>query len=271
LIRYKKDRNKIHNRKHEIRDYIRAIIIVLKGNTYWTSYDGNINAGTLYNKYLEFTKEGIFSEFIQFVREKYFCLESTSKLKFQAIDSSFIANKCCSKLERNKHYYNKKGAKVHTIVDALGIPLSILITNGNKSDVSVVEELLKSIKIDTRTKQYKKINKHKQYFLGDKGYDSQAVRKCVEAKGYTVIIDYNKRNTKDPKKVKRLDKKSFKLYKKRIKVEHFFAQLKQFGKLSNVTVKKLDNLLPMVDIISAFIIFRKKSKEIMKEMKKHKW
>ena len=44
--------------------------------------------------------------------------------------------------------------------------------------------------IITKTKKYQEIHKYKQYFLADKGYDTNNIMKLLKEKGYISIIDY---------------------------------------------------------------------------------
>lgn len=78
-----------------------------------------------------------------------------------------------------------------------------------------------------KLKKYNKTNRYTQYILGDKGYDSINTRQLFIDRGYTTIIDYNKRNTKDPAKIKRLSGEAYKKYKKRIVIENTFCYIKK--------------------------------------------
>ena len=142
---------------------------------------------------------------------------------------------------RNKYYKNKKGIKISTIVDINGIPLSLLIINGNESDLTSLKPTVDNLFIETNSYQYKNNNRYKQYFLGDKGYYSKNNKLILSEKGYKPIIGINNRNTKNPKKIKRLSPKEKIIYKKRIIVENFFAKIKKYPKLDKIYEKKIDN------------------------------
>lgn len=62
---------------------------------------------------------------------------------------------------------------------------------------------IKNMLVDTETRKYKNVNKHKHYFLADKGYDSNIIRNMLIEKGYYVIIPFNKKNTKNISKIKK--------------------------------------------------------------------
>jgi len=93
--------------------------------------------------------------------------------------------------------------------------------------------------IITKTKKYQEINKYKQYFLADKGYDTNNIRKLLKEKGYISIIDHNRRNIKDINKIKKLTKKEKYHYRKRLRVENFFAWLTLYPKMNTVVKKFL--------------------------------
>lgn len=64
-------------------------------------------------------------------------------LKYQSTDTSFIYNKKCRGLNRNKYFKYKKGVKISTINDANGIPLLIFVSNGNVNDACVFHDTYK--------------------------------------------------------------------------------------------------------------------------------
>ena len=51
---------------------------------------------------------------------------------------------------------------------------------------------------------YKNSPEHKQYFLCDLGYDLVEIDKTLRTYGYEPIILQNKRNLKDPAKIRKL-------------------------------------------------------------------
>jgi len=67
--------------------------------------------------------------------------------------------------------------------------------------------------------------------LADKMYDTNEFRNSCTKANYKPIIDYNKRRTKDVKKIKRLTKKERKIYNKRIKVENRFCIFKKYRRI----------------------------------------
>lgn len=160
-------------------------------------------------------------------------------MKYQYIDSSFIANKNGKfkhngkrNIGRNKFYKNKNGIKLSIICDSLGVPNSVVFKPGNVNDS--VQNLNK---LYTIAKNYNP--KKKSIIMGDKGYDTIKFRKTCKEFNLIPLIDYNKRNTKDEYKIKKLSKKEINLYKKRITVENCFSWLKQNKRIDQILDKNI--------------------------------
>lgn len=114
-------------------------------------------------------------------------------------------------------------------MDGLGNPTHVHLTPGNVHDVVEAPRLIEA----ARGKN----------FIGDKGYDANAVIEAAEAKGMNVIIP-PKSNRKDPRKI------DFHLYKERHLVECFFNRLKQFRRVATRYEKTARNFLGFVLVAS---------------------
>jgi len=173
-----------------------------------------------------FRNNNIFIDFYKLLLEKYFTRNRMNKLKYQLIDSIFIANtNGIEKIGRNKLYKNKKGAKISCVTVSFGIPISILIKGGNVHDSQFVEDHMKSMLIICNKGNNRKNYKHKLFMLGDKGYDSKEIRKILSENNYYSIIDYNKRNIKDKANIRKFKTTEKTIY--RIKVENLFCHMKK--------------------------------------------
>tara|TARA_Y100000590_G_C15423262_1_gene902222 strand:+ start:286 stop:852 length:567 start_codon:yes stop_codon:yes gene_type:complete len=101
--------------------------------------------------------------------------------------------------------------KIHMAADAHGNPIDFEITGGEVHDSQVAEKLLEiAEKVEGEN------------FIGDKGYDSKAIRESAQAKGIQPQIP-TKKNSKKPNP--NFDRQ---LYKYRHLVENLFARLKHF-------------------------------------------
>ena len=65
--------------------------------------------------------------------------------------------------------------KIHMSVDSCGFPLHFKITGGEVHDSKTASELINEMPVT-------------EYVVGDKGYDSEAIREQIEKKGSTVVI-----------------------------------------------------------------------------------
>lgn len=253
-----KNQNYAHNIKYSIRDYFNEIIKFTSNSVYWRRYKGKIDGKTLNNKHNEFIKAGIYKKAYETILYKYISNNGINKMKYQIIDSLFIKNKfCCGNLGRNKYYKNKRGIKVSSIVDSTGIPISLICRKGQIYDSQLFKDTYNSIMIITKTKKYQEINKYKQYFLADKGYDTNNIRKLLKEKGYISIIDHNRRNIKDINKIKKLTKKEKYHYRKRLKVENFFAWLTLYPKMNMIVEKSIESFEGLVYLCSGIILNRR--------------
>ena len=103
------------------------------------------------------------------------------------------------------------GTKIHAIVDALGYPLEILLTGANVHDSVPAAEFI--------------AGKPSQYFIGDKAYDSNAIREAVARNGAAAIIPSHGRRFH----VFDFDKH---IYKERNLVERFFQRIKAWRRIA---------------------------------------
>jgi transposase len=97
--------------------------------------------------------------------------------------------------------------KIHAVVDALGNPVALSLTPGQAADITQAAPLLDEVEPDA--------------FIGDKGYDSDALIEKLEQRGITPVIP-PKANRKEPRET------DFALYCERNLVERFFNALKQY-------------------------------------------
>ena len=93
------------------------------------------------------------------------------------------------------------------MVDALGNPVALSLTPGQAADITQAAPLLDAIQPSA--------------FIGDKGYDSDALVEKLEKRGITPVIP-PKANRKEQRET------DFALYRERNLVERFFNTLKKY-------------------------------------------
>ena len=253
-----KNKEKIHNIKYSIEEYVTEILYVCRNLSYWNSYRGKFNYKTLYNKHLYFSKNEIFKKAYKIILDDYLKKNKFEKIKYLSIDTSFIGNKkgCKinnNKIPRNKFFKGKKCIKISSITDKNGIPLSLLTFGGNINDAETFKKTYNDMLIVKGS--HIKGNKYKSYFMADSGYCSKKIREKLFYDGYIPLIKKNFRNTKniDLFKDDMINKYNEK-YKKRIIVENFFAKVKKFTKINLLFENYVDNYDSLLYLASISIL-----------------
>jgi|SRR3989304_9692503 len=202
---------------------VTEIIYFMKSGVSYEDYRGPLSAKTLCDHIHFFEQNKIFQKVYQLMHKDY-SVDNKNAFKYQSIDTSYIVNKNGKiNLGRNKHNKNKNCYKLSFIVDSNRIPCSTICVSGNHNDAKIGND-----NIDAILDHVKDINAIcKPYMLGDKMYDTKEFRDKCSDNGYKPIIDYNRRNTRDNKLIKRLIKKEREIYVKRIKVENAFCIAKK--------------------------------------------
>ncbi|MBT2246857.1 IS5 family transposase [Sphingobium sp. BHU LFT2] len=120
-------------------------------------------------------------------------------------------------------------SKLHALVDADGRPVGLRLTGGQVHDACEAEALIEAIPEGAT-------------LLGDKGYDSNAIRQAVAARNVWANIP-NRSNRKQPFAF------SPWLYKQRNLVERFFNRIKQFRGIATRYDKDPANFLAAIKLI----------------------
>jgi transposase len=121
------------------------------------------------------------------------------------------------------------------IVDALGLPLTFKITEGQRHDILPAKELVGRVS--------------SRCLLADKAYDSQAFRSALDEQGCDQVIPSNRsRAQRRP-----YDKE---LYKARSEIECTFGLLKQARRFATRYEKTLRNYAAVVAIGCALLWLR---------------
>ena len=123
--------------------------------------------------------------------------------------------------------------KIHAAVDALGNPLRIILTVGQRADITQAEDLVAGYPADA--------------VLADRGYDADAFVSLLQKAGIQVVI---------PAKKNRLEQRVIdkNLYKDRNKVERFFNKLKAYRRVATRYEKTVTSFAGFVYLASAMIL-----------------
>ena len=115
--------------------------------------------------------------------------------------------------------------KIHVVVDGLGNPTKVELTEGQVHDVTQAPKLLKEAK--------------NTVVLGDKGYDSDAVVAQIEAQGSLAVIPPRR----DRRVMRSYDRD---LFRSRSLVEQFFARIERCRRVATRYEKLAVTFLGMV-------------------------
>ena len=127
------------------------------------------------------------------------------------------------------------------LADGEGLPLTVMVSSANPSEISLVGETLKSRflrRLPTR-------------IIGDRGYDSDALDHQLARRGIEFIAPHRstRRNrTQDGRQLRR--------YCRRWKVERLFAWLQNFRRLVTRYERHSENFLAFVQLACIVILSR---------------
>jgi putative transposase len=122
--------------------------------------------------------------------------------------------------------------KIHAACDALGLPVRLIVTSGQRNDIALAHDLVEEIDAEA--------------LIADKGYDANHLIEKMEQRGTDVVIP--------PRRDRRLQRwYDAILYKERNKIERFFNKLKQFRRVATRYEKLLANFMGFVKLASIAI------------------
>ena len=122
--------------------------------------------------------------------------------------------------------------KIHGLTDGTGLPLRLLATAGQRSEMTQAEVLLEGFRAS--------------HVLADKGYDGQPVIETVHKCGANPVIP-SRKTARNPRTIDQH------LYKERNAIERFFGFLKQFRRVATRYDKHIQNYLGFVHIAAIVI------------------
>ncbi len=124
------------------------------------------------------------------------------------------------------------GNKLHAVVDALGLPLRLVLGPGQQNDMAPACELLRGL----RAKQV----------IADRAYDADALYALIRKQGGTPVIPPRRHR----KHQHRYDREA---YKQRWSIEAFFGRLKQWRRIATRYDKLAANFFGFVTLASIMI------------------
>lgn len=124
--------------------------------------------------------------------------------------------------------------KIHMSVDSCGFPLHFKITGGEVHESKTAPELIEEMPVA-------------EYVIGDKGYDSEAIREPIEKRGSKTVIPRKSHSKKGNKDM------DWYLYKYRYLAVNIFTRLKHFRAIATRYDKLKRNSLSVVALACGFV------------------
>ena len=118
-----------------------------------------------------------------------------------------------------------KGSKWMVLVDSQGVPLGSTITSASPHEVTLVDKVLAQIKVPRNGSGRPKCRPKR--LIGDRAYDSDALRKNLQDRKIELICPHRKNR----KKPKLQDGRKLRRYRKRWKVERTFSWISNYRRL----------------------------------------
>ena len=135
-----------------------------------------------------------------------------------------------------------KGTKIMAIVDGNGLPVAGRTESASPAEVKLVEPTLESRWVEEVPKR----------LIGDKAYDSDPLDQTLAKEHGVEMIAPNRRN----RVRKTQDGRPLRRYKRRWKVERFFAWLHNFRRLVVRWEYHAENFTAFLHLACAMILFR---------------
>ena len=131
--------------------------------------------------------------------------------------------------------------KIHLRCDGNGLPITFLLTVGERHEVVVFESLMTQGAVKRPGVGRPRLRPLR--VVGDKGYSSGSIRRYLRRRGIRLTIprkDNERRRGKFDKS----------LYRQRNRVERCFNRLKQYRRIATRYEKKAENYLAMLSLAS---------------------
>lgn len=134
--------------------------------------------------------------------------------------------------------------KIHLRCDGNGLPITCLLTVGERHEAVVFEQLMEQG--DVKRQGAGRPRLRPKRVVGDKGYSSGKIRSYLRRRGIRLTIP-----RKDNEKHRGKFDKS--IYRQRNRVERCFNHLKQFRRIATRYEKKAENYLAMLTLASIML------------------
>ncbi|MFK7941685.1 MAG: IS5 family transposase [Paracoccaceae bacterium] len=198
------------------RKVVSGIVFVIRNGLRWrdapTAYGPH---KTLYNRFVRWSRMGVFDRIFaglaaQGGKPDEVMIDATHLKAHRTAASLFKRGVLPRCIGRTKGGLN---SKLHAVCDQIGQPIIMLLTEGQVSDYKGASTILPALPTSART------------LIGDKGYDGDALRAAITARGIEPCIPPRKGRNEPASYCKHT-------YRRRNLVERMFGRLKDWRRIA---------------------------------------
>jgi transposase len=214
-----------------LEEVVRALLYLLRAGCPWRDLPGRTTKWrTVYGYFARWRESGLWERILRLLTEG-------AKGRLCFIDASYIRVHQSGANPRGGQEAQALGVsrgglttKIHALVDGHGRALKLLLSAGNVVDIKMAPALVEDLTVQECGT-----------LAADKGYDSDALRMLLLEKGIYPCLAVSR---------KRVEPRSFHIgyYRKRHRVENFFAKLKRHRRVSTRYDKLASSFLAFTTI-----------------------
>jgi hypothetical protein len=222
--------------------YIGCIYFIFKHGSFWESFLGPIPGKQVNKRHHEYIdRYHLYENFFYQERDDYLMnyVNEHNQIKNLMIDTSIINNKNCSEVYKHLPYNkNRKGCKIGLIIEDNRLPLVVSINESTVHDCKIGNQDIDTLINNEKFNEALEKLDTEPFALADSAYDSAELKDKLSNANIKHIIKPNNRGKKYKRK-KKIWKRHKPRYKKRIKVEYSFANIKRSPKINCIYERKI--------------------------------
>lgn len=235
FIFLKSCKNIYAGKEKSCKNFVEAIFWMARTGAQWRELPEQYGKwNSIFSRFNAWAKKKVWDQLLQF------CSEDPD-LEYIMIDATIVRAHACAAgygKQNEEALGRSKGGfstKIHAKVDALGNPLKITLTAGQRHDITQADILLHGV-----------ANAH---VIGDRGYNSDKLRSNLIQQNCNPVIP-SRSNSKNPQQYDEY------IYKERHAIECFFSKIKQFRRIFSRFDKSARNFAAFLSFVGVCIWLR---------------
>jgi len=220
---------------------VEAIVWVLRTGAPWADLPGRYPPyQTCHRWFQRWSKEGRTKELLALLAQRLRQRRSAGDIEGY-IDGTYVpaqkGGSCVGKCRAGN------ATKIMAVADDAGLPMAVVIADGSRHDVTLVDATLDEAVTDNLP----------QKLIGDKAFDSAELAQRLRDERHVELIAPKRKRSR--RRVQ--DGRPMRRYKRRWKVERLFSWLKRFRRIAVRWEAKADNYLGFVQLGAALILLKR--------------